>query len=58
MEQKISRKEISTVDSGTHAGSQVPVGDFVSILMVSLKQKLSRKEVNLNFEQSCTTTLA
>jgi hypothetical protein len=40
MEQKMSRKERSRVESGTQQGIQVPVGDFVrTILTVKLKQK-------------------
>jgi hypothetical protein len=36
MEQIMSKTERVTVDSGTHAGIHVPVGDFRSILMTAM----------------------
>ena len=46
--------ETVTVDSGTHAGSHVPVPDLLSILMVSPKEDKSETEDEMSVERYTT----
>ena len=55
----MSRRAMVVVDSGTHAGIHVPVGDFINISMTLLNQnpaevrRISRAKVTRHWQRDC-----